>query len=202
MIGLLRGRVLDKRPPHLLLEVAGVGYELEAPMSTFYKLPEAGVEVVLHTHLIPREDALNLYGFATERERRLFRALIRVNGVGARIGLAILSGIDADEFAACVEAGDTARMTRVPGIGKKTAERLIIEMRDRLADWHTGGAIRADLPARAAQAPDPVADAVAGLVALGYKPQEASRYVHAIDATGLTSEALIREALKSLARAK
>jgi Holliday junction DNA helicase RuvA len=192
--------VVEKRPPFLVVDVAGVGYEIEAPMSTFYKLPGADVEVTLFTHLLPREDAHHLYGFGTERERRLFRSLIKVNGVGARTALAILSGIDADEFAACVESGDTRRLTAVPGIGKKTAERLIVEMRDRVADW-ASGVVRMRADGAPAAANDPVADAVSGLVALGYKPQEASRYVHAIDTAGMSSEAIIRVALKALVRA-
>ena len=195
MIGRLRGRIVEKRPPFLVVDVGGVGYELEAPMSTFYRLPAVEAEVMLHTHLAVREDAHSLYGFWSERERRLFRDLIKVNGVGARIALAILSGIDADEFAACIDGGDTARLTRVPGIGKKTAERLIVEMRGRI-ETAGDGTSRAAVPALA----DPIADAIAGLVALGYKPAEASRYVNALDTAGQTSEALIRAALRALAR--
>lgn len=196
MIGRLRGRLVEKRPPFLLLDVGGVGYELEAPMTTFYKLPDVDDEILLYTHLLVREDAQLLYGFFTERERRLFRSLIRVSGIGARIALAILSGLDADEFAACIEAGDTGRLTSVPGIGKKTAERLIVEMRDRLGDWQ--GLARARAPAGTPA--DAVADAVSALIALGYKPQEASRYVNALDTSGLASEEIIREALKALVR--
>ncbi len=197
MIGRLRGRILFKRPPQLLLEVAGVGYELEAPMTTFYKLPEGDGEVTLHTHLVIRDDAHLLYGFWSERERRLFRALIRISGIGPRIALAILSGIDADEFAACVEAGDSGRLTGVPGVGKKTAERLVVEMRDRLLDWQPA---RARAAPGVGAAPDAVGDAISALVALGYRPPEASRIVHALETTGMSSEAIIREALKGLVR--
>ena len=135
MIGRLTGTLLAKQPPALLLDVAGVGYELEAPMTTFYTLPAVGETVTLHTHLVVREDAHLLFGFASEDERRLFRALIKVSGVGARLALTILSGVSADEFVRCVQDSDTATLVRLPGIGKKTAERLIVEMRDRLDDW-------------------------------------------------------------------
>ena len=201
MIGRLRGRIIHKQPPMLLIEVGGVGYEVEAPMSTFYQLPDGDGEVLLHTHLIVREDAQLLCGFASESERRLFRSLIRVNGVGAKLALAILSGMSADEFAAAVQDEDTARLTRLPGVGKKTAERLIVEMRDRLADWQAGPApAPAGEPASAAPG-DPVKEAITALVALGYRPAEASRMVEKVDSAGLGSEDIIREALKaSIAR--
>lgn len=204
MIGRLRGRVVERRPPHLLLEVQGVGYELEAPMSTFYALPadDPAAEVLLYTHLVVREDAHLLFGFASESERRLFRALIRVNGVGARLALTILSGMEAGVFTACVQAGDAARLTTLPGVGKKTAERLVVEMRDRLGDWDAAALPVVDPGAAGAPAAprDAVADAVSGLVALGYKPQEASRYVGALQTEGLSSEDIIREALRGLVR--
>ena len=201
MIGRLKGILLEKTPPFLLLDVQGVGYEVEAPMSTFYQLPASGEEVTLYTHLIVREDAQLLCGFASESERRLFRSLIRVNGVGAKLALAILSGMSADEFAAAVQDEDTARLTRLPGVGKKTAERLIVEMRDRLADWQVGQApAPAGEPASAA-AGDPVKEAITALVTLGYRPAEASRMVEKVDSAGLGSEDIIREALKaSIAR--
>jgi len=200
MIGRLRGILLEKTPPFLLLEVQGVGYEVEAPMSTFYQLPAQGEEVMLYTHLIVREDAQLLCGFASESERRLFRSLIRVNGVGAKLALAILSGMSADEFAAAVQDEDTARLTRLPGVGKKTAERLIVEMRDRLADWQAApAAASAGEPAPAA-AGDPVKEALTALVALGYRPAEASRMVEKVDSDGLGSEDIIREALKASIR--
>ena len=201
MIGRIRGVLVEKKPPWLVLDVQGVGYEIEAPMTTFYQLPELHTEVNLYTHLIVREDAHLLFGFLTEGERRLFRALLKVNGVGARMALTILSGAGADEFAACIHAGDVSRLTRLPGVGKKTAERLIVEMRDRLSDWSPAPAIALGHSGPGPdQTPEAVADAISALVALGYKPQEASRYVHAIDTDGMTSEAIIREALKALAR--
>lgn len=196
MIGRLRGTLLDKKPPQLLLEVGGVGYEVEAPMSTFYQLPASGSEVVLHTHLVVREDAHLLFGFASERERSLFRALLKVNGVGAKMALAILSGMNADTFARCIQENDTASLTRLPGIGKKTAERLIVEMRDRLADWQEAGVLPVVMAVPTAEARDEVKDAVSALVSLGYKPPEASRMVSGVITDGRSSEEIIREALK------
>ena len=193
MIGRLRGVLLEKRAPWLLLDVHGVGYELEAPMTTFYELPELGQQVELFTHLVVREDAQLLYGFARESERAVFRLLIRISGVGAKLALSILSGMSADELARCVQAGDTAPLVKLPGIGKKTAERLIVEMRDKLPGNAGAG------PRAVASSPAPgdaVSDAVSALVALGYKPQEASRLVRAVDSVGLDSEAIIRAALK------
>ena len=200
MIGRLRGEIVAKRPPHLLVEVSGVGYELEAPMSTFDDLPAVGAAVVLHTHLVIREDAHVLYAFAREAERALFRSLLRVSGVGPKMALAILSGMNADEFARCVQRDDTAALSRLPGIGKKTAERLIIEMRDRLArldDEAFAVAVRPQ--ATGAGAPSALEDAVSALIALGYKAPEASRMVRAVAAEGLASEELIRAALKAAA---
>lgn len=200
MIGSLRGKLILKQAPHLLLEVAGVGYELEAPMTTFYNLPQAGEDVHLYTHLVVREDAHLLFGFATEQERRLFRTLIKVNGVGAKLALTILSGIETAEFIHCIQTGDTDRLVRLPGIGKKTAERLIIEMRDRLKDWDMDISHKplAGSPGRTAS--NAVDDAVSALISLGYKPQEASRFVHAIATEEMDSETLIREALKASVR--
>jgi Holliday junction DNA helicase RuvA len=195
MIGRLRGILADKKPPFLLLDVNGVGYELEAPMGTIFQLPEAGATVTLHTHLVVRDDAHLLFAFATEAERTLFRTLIKVNGVGAKLALTILSGISADEFARCVHESDTASLVRLPGVGKKTAERLIIEMRDRLDDWQPSPALPgvgvAPVPAT-----DSVKDALSALLALGYKPPEASRLISKLDTEGLDSEAIIRAALK------
>lgn len=200
MIGSLRGRIVGKQPPALTLEVQGVGYELEVSMNTFYSLPETGAEVRLLTHLTVRDDAHLLFGFADEDERHVFRALIKVSGVGAKLALAILSGIEAGDFKRCIEAGDMARLTRLPGIGKKTAERLIVEMRDRLGDWQTATAGDSLGPRR--QAADPLHEATSALIALGYRPQEASRLLQAVaSATGdLDSETLIREALKAAAK--
>ena len=195
MIGRLRGRIVYKRPPWLMLEVSGVGYELEAPLSTFFDLPAEGAEVTLLTHVGVRDDVQVLFGFLREAERDLFRTLLRVNGVGARMALAILSGMNASEFAQCVQAGDTAALVRLPGIGKRTAERLIVELRDRLEV--------SDAPPPAAGAPQAAnaeGEAVAALVALGYKPAEAQRMVRAVASPGQASEELIRAALQRSAR--
>ncbi len=199
MIGRISGVLIEMRPPQLIVDCNGVGYEIEAPMTTIWALPGLNERVSLYTHLAVRDDAHLLYGFSSESERALFRSLLKVNGVGTRMALVILSGMDAGQFAECVQAGDTARLTALPGVGKKTAERLIVEMRDRV------GAIDPVTPAAAGaaagQAPareDPVGDAVSGLIALGYKPQEASRYVHGLSTEGMSSEAIIREVLKSL----
>jgi Holliday junction DNA helicase RuvA len=199
MIGRLRGEIVTKRPPHLLVDVNGVGYELEAPMSTFYELPAVGEAVVLHTHLVVREDAHVLYGFAREAERGLFRSLLRVSGVGPKMALAILSGMNADEFARCVQRDDTAALSRLPGIGKKTAERLIVEMRDRLSRLEDDAFVAVARPQAAGGAPSAVEDAVSALIALGYKAPEASRMVRAVAVEGEGSEDLIRAALKAAA---
>ncbi len=200
MIGRLRGDIIDKRPPWLLLDVNGVGYELEAPMSTFYDLPAVGETVTLVTHLAVREDAHTLYGFLREADRVLFRDLLKVTGVGARMALAILSGMDARRFAQCVEQEDHTALMRLPGIGKKTAERLVIEMRDRV------GALAAGLPATSAvpasRAPAeaaPLSDAIAALIALGYRPLDANRMARAADDGAKTSEEIIRAALRGVA---
>jgi len=194
MIGRLRGELVLKRPPHLLLEVAGVGYELEAPMTTFYALPGVGEPVTLFTHLQVRDDAHILYAFTDEAARGLFRALLKVNGVGAKMALAILSGMDIEAFARCVRDADTASLVRLPGVGRKTAERLIVEMRDRLEHGSPGAA----LPAAAELKPaDPVDDAVRALIALGYKPQEASRMVNCVEPRDVSREEIIRLALKA-----
>lgn len=197
MIGRLKGILISKAPPYLLVDVQGVGYEVEAPMSTFYQLPAVDCEVILHTHLIVREDAQFLCGFATESERRLFRSLIRITGVGAKLALAILSGMSAGEFTRCVQDNDAASLTRLPGVGKKTAERLIIEMRDRLADWEAGETVALPDAGAPTVAPDAGREAVSALIALGYRPQEASRMVQLVDSDGLSSEDIIREALKA-----
>lgn len=199
MIGFLRGRLAAKHPPALLLDVNGVGYEVEAPMSTFYGLPGVGAEVSLHTHLVVREDAHVLFGFGTERERSLFRELIKVSGVGPRIALGILSGVSIDEFHRCVEAGDAASLTRIPGIGRKTAERLIVDMRDRLKALASGVPFEVRGPAQAAgaPAPNPHAEAFSALVALGYKPPEVTRLLQKVDPSVTTTEELIRHALRA-----
>jgi holliday junction DNA helicase RuvA len=197
MIGRLRGKLLQKTPPTLLVEAAGVGYEIEAPMSTFYQLPDIGQEIHIYTHLIVREDAHLLFGFASEREQQLFRTLIKVNGVGAKMALTILSGMEAEDFAACIRNGNTTRLTRLPGVGKKTAERLIIEMRDRLKDFNLSAAGIPVNDQTAQSVNNYTNDAINALIALGYKPQEASRYVHAVANSDMSSEDIIREALKA-----
>ncbi|MCX7055339.1 MAG: Holliday junction branch migration protein RuvA [Proteobacteria bacterium] len=198
MIGFLRGRLAAKHPPVLLLDVGGVGYEIEAPMSTFYGLPAVGADVMLHTHLVVREDAHILFGFGTERERSLFRELIKISGVGPRIALGILSGASVDEFHRCVEAQDAASLTRIPGIGRKTAERLIIEMRDRLQVLATGHSFEIRGQAgTGALAPSPQAEAFSALVALGYKPPEVTRLLQKADPSVTTTEELIRHALRA-----
>lgn len=202
MIGMLRGRIVRRHPPFLLIDVGGVGYEVEAPMSTFYALSEGENDVVLHTHLAVREDAHILYAFAREGDRALFRALLKVNGVGGKMALAILSGMTADEFALCVQAGDIAALTRVPGVGKKTAERLVVEMRDRL-DGLSGNAAPlkpSSAPAAGAAPADPASDALSALIALGYKPADASRMVRSVDPEGLGTEDIIKAALQGTTR--
>jgi len=195
MIGSLQGRIASKTPPQLTLDVGGVGYELEAPMSTFFHLPAVGQEIRLLTHLVVREDAHVLYAFATEEERRLFRSLLKVSGVGPKIALALLSGISVEGFRRCIQGEDIAALTRVPGIGRKTAERLIVEMRDRLGlpSGEPGLA-----PAQADASP--AAEAFGALVALGYKPPEATRLLQAVGPGTHSTEELIRRALQSAAR--
>ncbi len=200
MIGFLRGVLRDKQPPGLLLEVQGVGYEVNAPMTTFYDLPAVGETITLFTHLAVREDAHTLYGFSKLSDRTLFRTLIKVNGVGAKMALTILSGMDAGNFAACVQAGDTAALVKLPGVGKKTAERLVVEMRDRLADWDTGGAAQGTASSSPADVANPVEEAVSALIALGYRPQDASRMVRAVDTRDVTTEEIIKAALQATVR--
>jgi Holliday junction DNA helicase RuvA len=195
MIGLLRGKILGKQPPRLLLDVHGVGYEVDAPMTTFYDLPEVGAEVTLFTHLAVREDAHTLYGFVKVTDRDLFRSLLRVNGVGAKLALTILSGMDTQTFVACVLEANSDALVRLPGVGKKTAERLIIELRDRLEAF--SGMAATSTGGIASTVDNPVEDAVSALVGLGYKPNEASRMVRGIDAADLSSEEIIRQALQA-----
>lgn len=201
MIGRLRGVLAWKQPPWLLIDANGVGYELEASLTTFQNLPEIGADVMLHTHLAVREDAHTLYGFATPSERALFRNLIRVTGIGPRVALLILSGMSVDLFGRCVREGDAAALTRLPGIGKKTAERLIIEMRDRVGELGLDPTV-VTLPGErsGALAINPVDDAISALVALGYRLPDAARMVQTIAPEGLTSEAIIRQALQASVR--
>ncbi len=199
MIGRLHGILLRKEPPALLVDVGGVGYEIDAPMSTFYELPPIGQTVTLYIHLVVRDDAHLLYGFSRETQRQLFRNLLKVNGVGPRVALAILSGLSDQEFIQCLVHEDIARLTKVPGIGRKTAERLIIEMRDRVDLSMLGGATATRPLAVPA---DPVQEAISALIALGYKPPEASRAVQNIAPEGRSSEDIIRQALRGMVGAK
>jgi Holliday junction DNA helicase RuvA len=197
MIGSLRGRITSKTPPQVTVEVGGVGYEVEAPMSTFFHLPAVGQDVRLLTHFVVREDAQLLYGFATEDERRLFRSVLKVSGIGPKIALALLSGISVEGFIMCVQNEDVAALVRVPGIGRKTAERLIVEMRDRLKPAAEGGDSTA-VPV--AQGASPEVEAFGALVALGYRPAEATRLLKAAGPGTHSTEELIRRALQSAAR--
>jgi Holliday junction DNA helicase RuvA len=194
MIGAVHGRIASKTPPQLTVDVGGLGYELEVPMSTFFHLPPVGAEVRLLTHLVVREDAHVLYAFATEEERRLFRSLIRVSGVGPKMALALLSGLSVAAFARCVQSEDVAALTRVPGVGRKTAERLIVEMRDRLAPPPPAGG------AAAPASDSPAGEAYGALVALGYRPAEATRLLKTVEPGTHTTEELIRRALQGAAR--
>jgi Holliday junction DNA helicase RuvA len=201
MIGRLRGLLVWKQPPYLMIDAHGVGYELEASLTTFQTLPETGAEVTLLTHLTVREDAHTLYGFANPAERSLFRHLIRITGIGPRLALLILSGMSVELFSRCVRDGDATSLTRLPGVGKKTAERLIIEMRDRIGELGLHSAT-VRLPGGQIAPPDvrPVDDAISALVALGYKLPEASRMVQSLDTDGLASDAIIRLALQASVR--
>tara|TARA_R110000764_G_scaffold48044_3_gene106889 strand:- start:15729 stop:16334 length:606 start_codon:yes stop_codon:yes gene_type:complete len=200
VIGRLTGILLEKQPPHIVLDVQGVGYELDAPMSTIYQLPALGERVTLHTHMVVREDAQLLYAFADKRGRELFRELIRLNGVGPKLALALMSGMEVDELVMAVQHQDVSAFVRIPGVGKKTAERLLIELRDRFKAWEStpGGVSLAVTGLAAAPVAKPSADAVSALISLGYKPQEASRAVSVVDEEGLSSEELIRRALKGM----
>jgi holliday junction DNA helicase RuvA len=196
MIGSLRGRITSKTPPQLTVEVGGIGYELEAPMSTFFHLPAAGEEVKLLTHFVVREDAQLLYGFATEDERRLFRNLLKVSGIGPKIGLALLSGISVEAFSTCVKNQDVGALIRVPGIGRKTAERLLIEMKDRIVQT-TGTPADATVVQPDAS---PESEAFGALVALGYRAAEATRLLKTAGPGTHSTEELIRRALQAAAR--
>ena len=195
MIGRLRGIILEKQAPDLVIDVNGVGYEVAAPMSTFIHLPDLNEETSLFTHLVVREDAQLLYGFLTTRERLLFRSLLKVNGVGAKLALTILSGSDVDDFSRSVQEGDAASLTRLPGVGKKTAERLIIEMRDRLKNISGAMGLKPVVSpaAKLAGAKDEASDA---LISLGYKPAEAEKMIRSLDTDGLNTEQIIKLALQ------
>ncbi len=200
MIGKIRGIILEKQPPQLIVDVNGLGYEIDAPMSTFYQLPDHGQEVNLFTHFVVREDAHHLYGFYTRDERHLFRTLLKVNGVGPRLALTILSSIATDEFVRCVLNNDTASLVRLPGVGKKTAERLVIEMRDKLSDWQQSDSTEGTMPLKQSNKGRHhiLQDAISALISLGYKQQEANRSVTRIDDGASSSEELIRRALREM----
>lgn len=203
MIGQITGVLVDKTPPEILLKVGGVSYEIQVPMNTLFQLPELGKELTLHTHFVVREDAQLLYGFIASKEKSLFRALIKVNGVGPKMALAILSGMEADEFVRTVRNDDVAALVKMPGVGKKTAERLIIEMRDRLTEWGDAGGSSAVAANGSGNSRGSVMsqEAESALVGLGYKPQQAARAIDRIlkDNPDLAdSETLIRHALKSM----
>ncbi|MDV7103882.1 Holliday junction branch migration protein RuvA [Vibrio sp. TH_r3] len=205
MIGRLRGILLEKQPPELLIEVSGIGYEVQMPMSCFYELPEIGAEATVYTHFVVREDAQLLYGFNSVKERALFREVIKANGVGPKLGLAILSGMTAAQFVSCVEREDISTLVKLPGVGKKTAERLVVEMKDRLKGWGAGDlftpvtdAAPMDNQSQSAPVQSSQDEAVSALISLGYKPQSASKVVSQVAQEGMTSESIIREALKSM----
>jgi len=200
MIGRLKGILIHKQPPWLVIDVHGVGYELEAPMSTFYDLPMVGGEVSLFTHYAQKEDSVSLYGFLHEAERRLFRDVQRVSGIGAKIALAVLSGAGVDEFARMVQAGDVTALTRIPGIGKKTAERMVVELRERIADTYGSGLAGGASNAVGGVATDPLSEATIALQQLGYKPAEAQRMARQAFTEGDAAETIIRKALQSALR--
>ncbi|MCB1644300.1 MAG: Holliday junction branch migration protein RuvA [Pseudomonadales bacterium] len=194
MIGRLRGRVIERTSNQIVLDVNGVGYEVDVPLTTWFDLEASDREVMLYTHLVVREDAQLLYGFSTENERALFRALIRVNGVGPKMAITILSGVDAVAFARCVETDDVKTLTALPGVGKKTAERLIIEMRDRLPALGLTG----ETPVAVVQPADHLADAESALVGLGFRPQDAAKALARVEDPAADVESLIRQALRNL----
>ncbi|MBD3642011.1 MAG: Holliday junction branch migration protein RuvA [Marinobacter sp.] len=206
MIGRIRGILVEKTPGQALVECAGLGYEIDIPYTTFFHLPECGQEVTLHTHFAVREDAQSLYGFAAKLDRDLFRLLIKVNGVGPKLAVGILSGLDAQQFIRCVESRDANALVKLPGVGKKTAERLLIEMADRIGQLEgqfvpmspeatvAGGSASG----QSATGPDPREEAEAALIALGYKPQEAAKAISKVAEEGATSETLIRLALRNM----
>ena len=202
MIGRIRGKLVEKLPPEVLIDVSGVGYEIQMPMTSLYQLPELGAEVIVYTHFVVREDAQLLFGFADRQERALFRELIKANGVGPKMALTIMSGMTAAQFAQVVNQGDVSSLVKLPGVGKKTAERLLVEMKDRLKGWGAGDLFTPATDAApidsTPNAHDAEEEAVSALLALGYKPTQASKVVSQIAKDGMTSEQLIREALKSM----
>ncbi len=206
MIGLLRGILLEKQPPEVLLDVSGVGYEIQLPMSSFYPLPEVGQEAIIYTHFVVREDAQLLYGFADKHERAMFRELIKVNGVGPKLGLAILSGMSANQFVQCINNDAVSSLVKLPGVGKKTAERLVVEMKDRLKNWATADLFTPESDKVAVDGSfentfvsgNAQDEAISALVALGYKAAHAEKAIKQVYQEGMDCEALIRSSLKSM----
>ncbi|GAB2690560.1 Holliday junction branch migration protein RuvA [Aliiglaciecola sp. 3_MG-2023] len=206
MIGLIRGQLLEKQPPEILIEAGGIGYEVQLPMTSFYQLPEIGQEATVYIHFVVREDAQLLFGFADKSERALFRELIKVNGVGPKLALTILSGMSASQFIQCVSHDDFTGLVKLPGVGKKTAERLVVEMRDRLKKLEEQGEGKHHLPPMQVESPqdtlvkptDVKEDALSAMVALGYKPAQAAKTINSVYHQGISSEELIREALRSM----
>ncbi|MCK4834905.1 MAG: Holliday junction branch migration protein RuvA [Gammaproteobacteria bacterium] len=197
MIGRLTGTLLEKQPPAILIDVQGVGYELEASMSTFYNLPECGEIITLHTHMVVREDAQLLYGFFSPSERLMFRTLIKISGVGPKLALTILSGMSAEDFSRCILEGDSKALTQLPGVGKKTAERLVVELKDRI---EKDDSIKLPgAPVKIEKQANPVNDAVSALISLGYKAQQASLMIRDMDVDGKSTEEIIRAALQGSA---
>lgn len=201
MIGRLRGLVVEKKPPEVIIECAGVGYEVLAPLSAFSSIPENGREVILHTHFVVREDAQLLFGFTTHGERDLFRELIKVSGIGPKTALAVLSGMSVDDFLRVIHDSNLTALTRVPGIGKKTAERLLVEMRDKLGGFESSASLPAANSSEAAPNRTRItSEAVSALVALGYKPVDASKAISQVDDGARSSEELIRLSLRQMAK--
>lgn len=205
MIGRLRGILLEKQAPDLLIEVAGVGYEVQLPLTSFYQLPATGIEATIYTHFVVREDAQLLYGFINQAERALFRQLIKANGVGPKLALTILSGMTAQQFVRCVQSDDVSTLVKLPGVGKKTAERLVVEMRDRLKDWGvapntpvTDGLVLLDDDAIFSPGQSAEQDAASALVSLGYSQLQADKAVQKVKQSGMSSEQLIKAALRSM----
>ncbi|MBU2112747.1 MAG: Holliday junction branch migration protein RuvA [Gammaproteobacteria bacterium] len=205
MIGRLRGILLEKQAPDLLIEVAGVGYEVQLPLTSFYQLPAVGIEATIYTHFVVREDAQLLYGFVNQAERALFRQLIKANGVGPKLALTILSGMTAQQFVRCVQLDDVSTLVKLPGVGKKTAERLVVEMRDRLKDWGiapntpvTDGLALQDDEAIFSPEQSAEQDAASALVSLGYSQLQADKAVQKVKQSGMSSEQLIKAALRSM----
>jgi len=206
MIGRLRGILIEKQPPEVVLDVSGVGYEIQLPMSSFYPLPELGEEAVIFTHFVVREDAQLLYGFADKHERAMFRELIKVNGVGPKLALAILSGMSANQFVQCIHNDAVSSLVKLPGVGKKTAERLVVEMKDRLKNWVGADLLTPEADKMAFEnglensvvAGNAVDEAVSALVALGYKQASAEKAIKQVQKPGMDCEALIRSSLKNM----